>query len=81
MTLKNLNYGSKNKKRPWPAASITASHGLSFNSFFVSLIVPYITLITSKPHIRFPKFTYVDEKFLGELGSKRIGGVGNPSKI
>jgi len=28
----------------------------------------YITLITSKPHhIRFPKFTYVDEKFLGEF--------------
>ena len=27
----------------------------------------YITLIRAKPHIRFPKFTYVDEKFLGEF--------------
>lgn len=31
-------------------------------------LTPYITLITSKPHIRLPKFTYVDGNFLGEVG-------------
>ena len=31
------------------------------------LIVTFIPTVTSKPHIRFPKFTYVDEKFLGEF--------------
>jgi hypothetical protein len=28
----------------------------------------YISLIRAKPHIRFPKFTYVDEKFLDDFG-------------
>jgi hypothetical protein len=36
----------------------------SFNQNDLTL---YITLIRSMPHIRFPKFAYEDEKFLGKL--------------
>jgi len=56
--------------------TITAHPGVTITAYLdVKLIMhinqidltPYVTHITSKPHhIRFPKFTYVDEKFLGD---------------
>ena len=38
-----------------------------------------VTLISSKPHIRFPKFTYAEEKFLGELMLELNAGSNLPT--
>ncbi|GEM02100.1 hypothetical protein HHA03_16320 [Halolactibacillus halophilus] len=58
--------------------TITAYLGVKVIMYISQIkLTLYITLSRAKPHyIRFPKFTYVDGKFLGELGGLGIHWMG-----